>query len=263
MKKRILLVDDAAFMRLMLKDILEKNNYEVVGEAANGAIAVEKYKELNPDLIVLNITMPTMDGIEALRTIRIYDPNARAMMCSALGFAAVVCESLLAGAKRFTVKPFQPDTFLDHVKFILQEENPTPLNQAVLTTMHQAAKNNEHHKLPGSAILSQAKIDNITALAEKPDATTQEVEALMQCIFMFQHDQPPTDVSFSAIHALFENKPDADMVTVPSHIIAGLNNLITKQSSPDPILNALDKLADGQEKMTALLEKLVAKQEEK
>ena len=85
MGKKVLIVDDAAFMRMMLKDILTKNGYEVVGEAENGAKAVEKYKEVTPDLVTMDITMPEMDGISALKNIRSIDSNAKVVMCSAMG----------------------------------------------------------------------------------------------------------------------------------------------------------------------------------
>lgn len=112
----ILVVDDAAFMRMMVKDILTKGGYNVVGEAENGKIAVEKYKELKPDLVTLDITMPEMDGLEALKAIKAEDPGATVIMCSAMGQQAMVIESIQSGAKDFIVKPFQPDRVLEAVK---------------------------------------------------------------------------------------------------------------------------------------------------
>jgi len=119
MGKRILIVDDAAFMRMMLKDILVKNGYIVAGEAENGLVAVTKYKELNPDLVTMDITMPEMDGISALKEIRKIDPHANVIMCSAMGQQAMVIDSIQAGAKDFIVKPFQPDRVLEAVNKIL------------------------------------------------------------------------------------------------------------------------------------------------
>lgn len=119
MGKKILLVDDAAFMRMMLKDILTKNGYEVVGEAENGAKAVEKYGELKPDLVTMDITMPEMDGISALKNIRSIDSNAKVVMCSAMGQQAMVIEAIQAGAKDFIVKPFQADRVLEAVKKVI------------------------------------------------------------------------------------------------------------------------------------------------
>ena len=107
MGKNILICDDAAFMRMMIKDILSKNGYNVVGEAENGAIAVEKYSETNPDLVLMDITMPEMDGIQALKKIKEKDPNASVIMCSAMGQQAMVIEAIQSGAKDFIVKPFQ------------------------------------------------------------------------------------------------------------------------------------------------------------
>lgn len=119
MSKRILIVDDAAFMRMMLKDILTKNGYTVVGEAENGAVAVEKYKELRPDLVTMDITMPEKDGITAVKEIRAIDPNAKIIMCSAMGQQAMVIDAIQAGAKDFIVKPFQPERVLEAVSKIL------------------------------------------------------------------------------------------------------------------------------------------------
>lgn len=107
MAKRVLIVDDAAFMRMLLKDIITKAGYEVVGEAANGVEAVEKYKELKPDVVTMDITMPEMDGITAIKKIREIDPNAKIIVCSAMGQQAMVIEAIQAGAKDFIVKPFQ------------------------------------------------------------------------------------------------------------------------------------------------------------
>ena len=116
MAKNILICDDAAFMRMMIKDILTKNGYTIVGEAENGQKAVEKYNETKPDLVMMDITMPEMDGIQALKKIKATDPNAATIMCSAMGQQAMVIESIQSGAKDFIVKPFQPDRVLEAVK---------------------------------------------------------------------------------------------------------------------------------------------------
>lgn len=115
MGKTILIVDDAAFMRMMIKDILSKNGYTIVGEAENGLIGVEKFLELKPDLVTMDITMPEMDGITAVREIRKVEPNAKIIMCSAMGQQAMVIDAIQAGAKDFIVKPFQPDRVLEAV----------------------------------------------------------------------------------------------------------------------------------------------------
>jgi len=119
MAKNILICDDAAFMRMMIKDILTKNGYNVAGEAENGAKAVEKYNELKPDLVLMDITMPEMDGIQALKNIKAADSNATVIMCSAMGQQAMVIESIQAGAKDFIVKPFQADRVLEAVKKVV------------------------------------------------------------------------------------------------------------------------------------------------
>ena len=119
MAKRILIVDDAAFMRMMIKDILTKNGYNVAGEAENGLKAVEKFKEVNPDLVLMDITMPEMDGIEALKRIKAADPSASVIMCSAMGQQAMVIESIQSGAKDFIVKPFQADRVIEAVQKVV------------------------------------------------------------------------------------------------------------------------------------------------
>lgn len=116
MANRILIVDDAAFMRMMIKDILTKNGFDVVGEAADGAQAVEKFKELKPDLVTMDITMPEMDGISALKEIKGMDPNAKVIMCSAMGQQAMVIDAIQAGAKDFIVKPFQADRVIEAIQ---------------------------------------------------------------------------------------------------------------------------------------------------
>lgn len=105
----VLIVDDAAFMRLMLRDILTKGGYEVVGEAEDGLKGVELYKQLNPDVVTLDITMPQMDGLTALKGIREFDPTATVIMCSAMGQESMVQNAIINGAKDFIVKPFQAD----------------------------------------------------------------------------------------------------------------------------------------------------------
>lgn len=119
MAKNILICDDAAFMRMMIKDILTKNGYNIAGEVENGAKAVEKYNELKPDLVLMDITMPEMDGIQALKKIKETDPNASVIMCSAMGQQAMVIESIQSGAKDFIVKPFQADRVLEAVQKVV------------------------------------------------------------------------------------------------------------------------------------------------
>ncbi|HKM38849.1 MAG TPA: response regulator [bacterium] len=116
MSNRILIVDDAAFMRMMLKDILTKSGYDIAGEAPNGVLAIERYRETQPDLVTMDITMPEMDGITAVKKIRKLDPEARIVMCSAMGQQAMVIEAIQAGARDFIVKPFQPERVLEAVR---------------------------------------------------------------------------------------------------------------------------------------------------
>lgn len=110
---RVLIVDDAAFMRMMLRDILSKNGFEIVGEAENGKIAVQMYEELKPDVVTMDITMPEMDGIAAVKEIKTTYPDAKVVMVSAMGQQAMVIEAIRSGAADFVVKPFQPDRVLE------------------------------------------------------------------------------------------------------------------------------------------------------
>lgn len=112
---KILIVDDATFMRMMLKDILTKNGHTIVGEATNGREALEKYQEVNPDLVTMDITMPEVDGLQGLKNIKAVDSNARVVMCSAMGQQMMVIEAIQSGAKDFIVKPFQADRVLEAI----------------------------------------------------------------------------------------------------------------------------------------------------
>lgn len=115
MAKTILVVDDAAFMRMMIRDILAQEGY-VIHEAVNGRDAVDKYQQIRPDLVTMDITMPEMSGLAALREIRAADPNARVLVVSAMGQQQVIIEALELGAVDFLVKPFQPTKVLETVK---------------------------------------------------------------------------------------------------------------------------------------------------
>jgi two-component system chemotaxis response regulator CheY len=113
--KRVLIVDDAKFMRVMIRDILSGGGFEVVGEAEDGIEAIKLFKELHPDLVTMDITMPNMNGIDSLKEIRKLDENARVVMCTAMGQKAMVIESIQSGAIDFIVKPFQPERVLQTV----------------------------------------------------------------------------------------------------------------------------------------------------
>lgn len=112
---RVLVVDDAAFMRLNLKNIL-KDDFEVVGEAENGKEAVELYQELKPDIVTMDITMPVMDGLEAIKAIQDIDPDAQIVVCSAMGQQKIVIQAIEMGAKDFIVKPFKKDRVMESLK---------------------------------------------------------------------------------------------------------------------------------------------------
>lgn len=115
---RVLIVDDAAFMRMMLSNICRENGFNVVAEADNGLNAIEKYKEHKPDVVLMDITMPEMNGIEAVKVIKQMDNSAKVIMCSAMGQQSMVIDAIQAGASDFIVKPLQPDRVLDALKRI-------------------------------------------------------------------------------------------------------------------------------------------------
>ena len=119
MANGILIVDDAAFMRMMIKDVLSKNGFVIAGEAENGAKAIEKFKELNPELVIMDITMPEVDGIQAVKEIKKINGAAKVIMCSAMGQQAMVIEAIQAGAKDFIVKPFQAERIIEAVKKVI------------------------------------------------------------------------------------------------------------------------------------------------
>ena len=119
MSNTVLVCDDAVFMRTLLSDILSQSGFEVIGEAETGVQAIERYKQLRPDLVTMDIVMPDMGGIDAVREITKFDSNARILMCSAMGQQALVVEAIQAGAKDFVVKPFQPSRVLEAVQRVL------------------------------------------------------------------------------------------------------------------------------------------------
>jgi len=122
MTTRVLIVDDAIFMRTMLRNIFVESGFEVIGEAGNGNDAVEKYRALMPDLTTLDIVMPEKNGIEALKAIIAFDPGARVVMCSALGQESLIIEALEAGARDFIVKPFKPAKVIEIAQKVLAAE---------------------------------------------------------------------------------------------------------------------------------------------
>ncbi|CAG7653578.1 response regulator [Paenibacillus allorhizosphaerae] len=116
---RVMIVDDAAFMRMMLRTILSEEGHEIIAEATNGAEAVQAYMAHRPDLVTMDITMPEVDGVAAVKEIRANDPQAKIIMCSAMGQKAMVVEAITAGAKDFLVKPFQPERVIESVNKVL------------------------------------------------------------------------------------------------------------------------------------------------
>jgi len=122
MSKRVLIVDDAAFMRMMIKNVLTQNGYEVAGEASNGQEALVLYEKAKPDLVTLDITMPEMDGIQTLKELLKMDPSANIVMVTAMGQQQLVIEAIQMGAKDFVVKPFQPDRLIEAVRKALGDE---------------------------------------------------------------------------------------------------------------------------------------------
>lgn len=119
MSKRILVVDDAVVMRMMIKGILSKHGFDVVGEAQNGVEAVDKYRQLHPDLVTMDVVMPEMDGITAVKQIMAHDPAAKIVMCTSMGQQALVVEAIQAGAKSFITKPFQPPKIVETINKVL------------------------------------------------------------------------------------------------------------------------------------------------
>jgi two-component system chemotaxis response regulator CheY len=119
--KRVLIADDASFMRQMIRDIIEPEGFEVVGEASDGMEVVEKYKKLRPDVVMMDIVMPKRSGIDAVKAIKAEDAGARVVMCSALGQDALVSEALQAGARDFIVKPFKPDAVLSTLTRVVEK----------------------------------------------------------------------------------------------------------------------------------------------
>ena len=119
---RVLVADDASFMRQMIREIIEADDFEVIGEASDGVEAVDRFKELQPDIVTMDIVMPRRSGIDAVRKILKLDPGARVVMCSALGQESLVAEALQAGASDFIVKPFKPDSVLETLRKVMEKE---------------------------------------------------------------------------------------------------------------------------------------------
>ena len=151
MSRTVLICDDAIFMRTMVGDILQQAGFEIVGEAETGVQAVEKYKLLRPDLVTMDIVMPDMGGIDAVREITKLDSTARILMCSAMGQQALVVEAIQAGAKDFVVKPFQPSRVLEAVTRVLAAKvHPTRTSERGRAVRARLACGDVHRSLNGS-----------------------------------------------------------------------------------------------------------------
>ena len=120
---RILVADDASFMRQMIREIVEMEGHEVVAEASDGIEAIDQFKNHHPDVVTMDIVMPRRSGIDAVKAILEFDPTARVVMCSALGQETLVTEALQAGARDFIVKPFKPDSVINTLKKVLEKED--------------------------------------------------------------------------------------------------------------------------------------------
>lgn len=121
MRSSILIVDDLAFVRMMIKDILIKYGFTICGEASNGVEAIKKYNELKPDVVLLDITMPVMNGLETLQRIILMDPHAKIIMCSALGQQKLIISAIQSGAKDFIVKPFKEERLISALKKVIEK----------------------------------------------------------------------------------------------------------------------------------------------
>lgn len=116
---KVLIVDDAAFMRMRIKQMLEANGHTMVGEAIDGIEAIEKFAELKPDVVILDITMPGMDGIEALKRIKVLEPKAKVIICSAMGYQELIARAIEQGAKEFIVKPFEAEQLIAAIEKVV------------------------------------------------------------------------------------------------------------------------------------------------
>ena len=239
MKKRVLLVDDAAFMRMMCGDIFTKSGYEIAGEADNGQAGVDQYKSLKPDLVVLNITMPVKDGISALKEIIAFDPNAKVVMLSAMGRIRFVGETLTYGAGGFIVKPFQADKLLETARQVLETEGR--FNSETLRKIMN------HSKYGLDDILPQTEIDKIVKLAESQNnySDSDIRELLEKLITELPPELKDKNTQFGT----------ATVITAPEPAESLTEQQLT--------LQMLKKIADGQDKMVELLSQMITRMDYK
>jgi two-component system chemotaxis response regulator CheY len=207
MGKRVLLVDDAAFMRMMCRDIFEKNGYEIVGEAETGHVAVSYFNTLSPDLVIMNITMPEMDGIAALRKIRDLNPKANVIMLSAMSQATMVIDALLAGAHSFIAKPFQADMLLDVARASFNGEKA--YNRDVLKYMLT------HFPDDGGELLSQAQINQLEHTALNATGESEAIEFLATV-----NEKAPTP------RAVFPPSQESENTSILKQLVEGQEKML-------------------------------------
>jgi two-component system chemotaxis response regulator CheY len=218
MNKKVLLVDDANFMRIMCADIFSKNGYTVLGEsngAHNGQEAVEMYKTTAPDIVIMDIVMPEMDGISAVRKINEYDPSAKILMLSAVCQPAMVIDALIAGAANFVSKPFHAELLLETARAVFTDE--TTLNRDYLTELKTKSD------VAANYLLSQPQIEELVKAAKSCDSEYR-----------------------NSAERVFAGLPAA---TIPSGESAPDNN--------SQMMQLLQKIVQGQEEMKELLKQIV------
>jgi len=242
MKKRILIVDDAVFMRMMLRDIFEKKGFEVVGEATDGLECLEMYINLKPDLVVLDVTMPRQDGISTLKLLKEFDENANVIMLSAQGRVEVIAESLILGAKSFVVKPFQADMLLSKIiETFMSEENP--VNKTFLSFFVENASLFDNNIL--SQEMTDALIDFSRVVDENNDVSAEFIETIKSGSNGF------SDMVKGLEKIAKSQGKNIDL----NSLFDGFYYSSTEDKKETKTL--LQELVKGQEKMTVLLEKLV------
>ena len=232
--KRILLVDDAAFLRSMCRDFLTKAGFEIAGEAENGHEGIEKYKELNPDIVLLDIAMPECDGITVLKSILSHDPNANIIMLSAIGHARSVIDCLTLGAKDFVVKPFQAESLVKKIRNIIDTIGecckPDFAKSTALAPIVNLDFLAPFIQMSGDNILAQTEIDTIIQITKSNNTPTAQTMATLM----------------TGVKTTFTSTPKK-------------NESAAFFYAQDDVPVLLHQLLQGQEKMIALLSKLAEK----
>ena len=280
MNKKIMLADDAAFMRMMCKDILTKGGYEIVGEACDGNEAVLLYKSLKPEAVVLNIQMPKLDGIEALKLIKEYDENANIIMLSASSHAHMVINAMISGAKYFIAKPFQAAQLTYGLKFFTSQLDP--INKKIAEEILTKLENR---------VLSQLEIDFImtilqsnSELGRKPiinsiltskikDDAIHAINRIYVEMLQKTHSEETSDLSEDMLHNIHNGyaeiiktarprkNPTVEQSSPPSvlsndEVNTLLKSLVDETSQDNEISTRLDKLEKTQEEILEILRSL-------